>query len=116
MLTARMRFTPQQKAELWERWRSGQCIADIARALERPNKSGVYRVLALSGGIAPVARRRALRAVAARGARGDLARGSRGSINTRHGGKPGASGLVKVSPRAIESSAESNSIARGGQR
>jgi hypothetical protein len=41
MLTARVRFTPQQKAELWERWRSGQCIADIARALERRNKSGV---------------------------------------------------------------------------
>ena len=56
---ARLRFSPQQKAELWERWRSGQCIADIARALERRNKSGVYRVLALGGGISPVPRRRA---------------------------------------------------------
>ena len=37
---ARTRFTPKQKAELWERWRNGQCIADIARALERRNKSG----------------------------------------------------------------------------
>jgi transposase, IS30 family len=55
----RRRFTPKQKAELWERWTSGQCIADIARALERRNKSGVYRVLALSGGITPAARRRA---------------------------------------------------------
>jgi len=34
-------------------------VADIARALERRNKSGVYRVLALYGGIAPVPRRRA---------------------------------------------------------
>jgi len=42
MVTARLRFTPQRKVELWERWRSGQCIADIARALERRNKSGVY--------------------------------------------------------------------------
>jgi len=56
---ARPRFTPKQKAELWERWRNGQCIADIARALERRNKSGVYRVLALNGGITPAARRRA---------------------------------------------------------
>ena len=32
---ARPRFTPKQKAELWDRWRNGQCIADIARALER---------------------------------------------------------------------------------
>jgi IS30 family transposase len=43
---ARTWFTPKQKAELWERWKSGQCVADIARALERRNKSGVYRVLA----------------------------------------------------------------------
>jgi len=26
------------------------CVADIARALERRNKSGVYRVLAVNGG------------------------------------------------------------------
>jgi hypothetical protein len=56
---ARIWFTPKQKAELWERWKSGQCVADIARALERRNKSGVYRVLALNGGIAPTPRRRA---------------------------------------------------------
>jgi IS30 family transposase len=56
---ARTWFTPKQKAELWERWRSGQCVADIARALDRRNKSGVYRVLALNGGIAPAPRRRA---------------------------------------------------------
>jgi IS30 family transposase len=56
---ARIWFTPQQKAELWERWKGGQCVADIARALERRNKSGVYRILALNGGIAPTPRRRA---------------------------------------------------------
>jgi hypothetical protein len=56
---ARIWFTPKQKAELWERWKNGQCVADIARALERRNKSGVYRVLALNGGIAPTPRRRA---------------------------------------------------------
>ena len=60
----RPRFTPKQKAELWERWRGGQCIADVARALERRNKSGVYRVLALNGGLTPAARRRASMALA----------------------------------------------------
>ena len=60
---ARTWFTPKQRAELWERWKSGQCVADIARALERRNKSGVYRVLALNGGIAPAPRRRAPRAL-----------------------------------------------------
>ena len=57
--TARIWFTPRQRAELWERWKHGQCVADIARALERRNKSGVYRFLALNGGIAPEPRRRA---------------------------------------------------------
>jgi IS30 family transposase len=57
--TARVWFSPKQKVELWERWKNGQCVADIARALERRNKSGVYRVLALNGGIAPAPRRRA---------------------------------------------------------
>src|SRR5580765_400296 len=57
---ARTWFTPEQKAELWERWKRGQCVADIARSLERRNKSGVYRILALNGGIAPAPRRRAL--------------------------------------------------------
>src|SRR5271167_472991 len=56
---ARTWFTLKQKAELWERWKSGQCVADIARALARRNKSGVYRVLAVNGGIAPSPRRRA---------------------------------------------------------
>ena len=54
---ARTWFTPKQRAELWERWKNGQCVADIARALERRNKSGIYRVLALNGGIAPAPRR-----------------------------------------------------------
>jgi IS30 family transposase len=57
--TSRIRFTAQQKAELWERWKNGQCIAAIARTLGRRNKSGVYRVLALNGGIMPPPRRRA---------------------------------------------------------
>ena len=60
---ARTWFTPRQKAELWERWRSGQCVADIARALARRNKSGVYRVLALRGEIAQTPGRRGPRAL-----------------------------------------------------
>jgi hypothetical protein len=43
---ARIRFTARQKAELWERWKGGQCIGAIARTLGRRNKNGVYRVLA----------------------------------------------------------------------
>ena len=45
----------EKKAELWERWKSGQCASDIARALER-DKGAIHHVLAFKGGIAPVAR------------------------------------------------------------
>jgi transposase, IS30 family len=71
---ARTWFTPQQKAELWTLWRSGHCVADIARALARRNKSGVYRILAFNGGIAPAPRRRA-RAALRLEEREDISRG-----------------------------------------
>ena len=60
---SRVWFTPKQKAELWKRWKSGQCIAAIARTLGRRNKSGVYRILAINGGIIPTPRHRALLAL-----------------------------------------------------
>ena len=47
----RPRFTREQKAELWERWKSGESPSDNARALERRTKGGVYRILASTGGI-----------------------------------------------------------------
>jgi IS30 family transposase len=50
-------LSPEKKAELWERWKSGQCASDIARSLER-TKGAIHHVLAFNGGIAPVARRR----------------------------------------------------------
>src|SRR2546428_10502813 len=71
---SRIRFTPRQKVELWERWKSGQCVADIARALERRNKSGVYRLLALTGGIGPPPRRRAAFSLSLE-ERGEISRG-----------------------------------------
>ena len=82
-LHARILFTAAQKAELWERWWSGQCVADIAQALERRNKSGVYRTLALNGGIAPAPRRRAR--VALRGdEREEISRGIAAGRSMRH--------------------------------
>jgi IS30 family transposase len=47
----------EKKAELWERWKSGQCASDIALVLER-TKGAIHHVLAANGGVAPVARRR----------------------------------------------------------
>ena len=60
MVTSRIWFTVRQKAELWERWKNGQSVLAISRALERRNKTGVQRIVALHGGIAPAPRRRAV--------------------------------------------------------
>src|ERR1700753_75102 len=78
---SRVRFTPQQKAELWERWKSGQCIAAIARTLGRRNKSGVYWVLAHNGGIAPAPRCRP--ALALRLEREEISRGVAAGLSLR---------------------------------
>ena len=70
----RPRFTREQKAELWERWKSGESPSDIARVLERRTKGGVYRILASTGGIVPAARRRCAR-VLGLGEREEISRG-----------------------------------------
>jgi IS30 family transposase len=69
----------KQKAELWRRWKAGECTADIARALEVPGNR-VSNVLCASGGIAPAVRRRSSSALGAHEreeiSRGIAARGS----------------------------------------
>ena len=35
MVTSRILFTAKQKDELWERWKNGQSVLAISRALER---------------------------------------------------------------------------------
>jgi IS30 family transposase len=45
------------KKELWERWRAGESISDIARALQKPPGS-IHGVLAATGGFSPPERRR----------------------------------------------------------
>jgi IS30 family transposase len=46
-------------SELWERWKNGHSVSEIARTLGRRNKSSVQRILVLNGGIVPAPRRRA---------------------------------------------------------
>jgi len=46
-----------RKKELWKRWKAGESISDIARALKKPPGS-IHGVLKATGGIAPPRRRR----------------------------------------------------------
>ena len=59
MVTSRIRFTAHQRAELWDRWKNGQSVSAISRALDRRNKTGVEKIVVLYGGIAQAPRRRA---------------------------------------------------------
>ena len=46
-----------EKAEVWRRWKRGEAVSDIGRALGRFRKS-VHRVVAAHGGVPPRARTR----------------------------------------------------------
>lgn len=55
-------WEPHQRRELWERWKAGEPLLEIARALSRPPMS-VYGLLRRHGGIAPLVQRRSDRAL-----------------------------------------------------
>ncbi len=64
---------PAQRADLWKRWREGQSLSDIARALAKPPGS-VFGYLAAAGGISPYRRTRSERALTL-GEREEISRG-----------------------------------------
>ncbi len=51
-------LSASQRADLWERWKRGQSLSDIARAFGK-DPSSIHGVLASHGGIVPSPRRRA---------------------------------------------------------
>ena len=55
--TERRGISASQKQELWERWKRGQSMNDIARALAK-QRGSIHFVLSTNGGIQPSARRR----------------------------------------------------------
>jgi len=59
---ARRVFTPDQRTELWERWRRGESLKSIGRAFEKTS-SAIYLVLSRTGGIQPPPRKRSTRAL-----------------------------------------------------
>ena len=58
----RIYYTESQKALMWDRWRRGDSLQQIAQLFDR-NHSSVQRVLSMSGGIRPPERQRSLRAL-----------------------------------------------------
>jgi IS30 family transposase len=50
--TGRPGLSPQEKTELWNRWKDGQSLSEIGRALGK-HAGSVHTVLSANGGIAP---------------------------------------------------------------
>lgn len=53
----RSRVTGQDRLEIWDRWKRGESLSDIGRAVDRI-PGAVFHVLAARGGVPPVARYR----------------------------------------------------------
>jgi IS30 family transposase len=53
----RIYYTEAQKALMWDRWKKGESLHQIAQLFER-NHSSIQRILAESGGIRLAQRRR----------------------------------------------------------
>jgi len=51
-----------QKTELWQRWKSGQSLSDIGRALSK-HAGSVHTILSTHGGIIPATRSRSPRSL-----------------------------------------------------
>jgi len=58
----RIQYTETDKALMWERWRQGESLQAIAQLFDR-NHSTVGGILSRTGGIRPLARRRAVLAL-----------------------------------------------------
>jgi transposase, IS30 family len=76
----RVKLSAAQRADLWSRWRAGESLQEIGRALGKDHVV-IHFLLARHGGIAPPARRRSLRTLTL-AEREDISRGiaSGGSI------------------------------------
>ena len=58
----RIKYTAEQKSEIWDRWQRGESLKAIGRVFDRPSSS-VFNHLAPSGGIRPLPRRRSILAL-----------------------------------------------------
>ena len=63
MKTRREPLTHDERQEVWRRWRMGESMADIARALDGRFSASVHFVLASSGGILSPELRRSARSL-----------------------------------------------------
>src|SRR6202030_3054902 len=77
----RVKLSAAQRADLWSRWKAGESLHEIGRALGKQHNV-IHFLLARHGGIAPAARRRSRR-VLTLAEREDISRGIAGGCSLR---------------------------------
>lgn len=77
----RPRLSIVQKADLWARWKRGESLSEIARALDRV-PGAIFQVVVQRGGIAPAARRRSRRVLSTT-EREEISRGLASGVSLR---------------------------------
>lgn len=80
-MKSRTCMSAQQRAELWQRWKQGQSVADIAGALKRPVTT-LQSAILKRGGVAPAARHRCAR-VLSLAEREEISRGLCAGVSMR---------------------------------
>ena len=98
-------LSAEQKADIWHRWKSGESLHEIGRAIGK-NQGSIQFLLSQHGGIIPAVRRRSLRTltlaeredisrgIASGSSIREIARGLQRAASTvsrevaRHGGRP----------------------------
>jgi transposase, IS30 family len=73
MARKRREYSAAERRELWQRWKRGECFADIARALDRAPAT-IFCTIRREGGVAPPERRRSRLALTL-GEREEISRG-----------------------------------------
>jgi len=53
----RIKYTPEQKTDIWDRWQKGESLTSIGRLFDRPSSS-IFNMLSPTGGIRPPIRKR----------------------------------------------------------
>jgi hypothetical protein len=92
--TRRWKLSSAQRSDIWNRWKAGESLHEIGRALGKSHVV-IQFLLARHGGIAPAARRRSRR-VLTMAEREDISRriASGNSMRVFRNGEPGRSGVV----------------------
>lgn len=78
---SRPALTAEQKREMWSRWKAGQSLSEIGRALGR-ERGAIHRMVATSGGYVPLDRRRSPRVLSS-AEREEISRGLAEGVSLR---------------------------------